>query len=46
MVGVWADPVTAHVMITLRAGMGASWLLRPRWRRVRSFHDANGRRII
>ena len=25
MVGVWADPVTAHVMMTLRAGMSVSW---------------------
>jgi hypothetical protein len=39
MVGVCADPVTAQVMMTLRAGMGASWI-----RGV--VHDANGRRII
>jgi hypothetical protein len=41
MVGVWADPVTAHVMMTLRAGMGVSW-----FQRSGVVHDANTRRII
>jgi hypothetical protein len=40
MVGVWADPVTAHVMMTLRAGMAAPGGAVP------MVHDANGRRII
>jgi hypothetical protein len=40
MVGVCADPVTAQVMMTLRAGMSVSWMVRVR------VHDANGRRII
>jgi hypothetical protein len=40
MVGVWADPVTAQVMMTLRAGIGL--LL---GRRI-GIHDVNGRRII
>ena len=44
MVGVWADPVTAHVMMTLR-GSAMSVLLARVARVVRS-HDANGRRIM
>jgi hypothetical protein len=46
MVGVWADPVTAQVMMTLRAGMSASWVPRPVSAGRGSFHDANGHRII
>jgi hypothetical protein len=43
MVGVWADPVTAQVMMTLRAGMCSSWVS---GLRAVGFHDANERRII
>jgi hypothetical protein len=41
MVGVWADPVTAHVMMTLRAGMDVLLAVA-----ACAFHDANAHRII
>jgi hypothetical protein len=43
MVGVWADPVTAQVMMTLRAGMSYSW---DPASSASIVHDASGRRII
>ena len=43
MVGVWADPVTAHVMMTLRAAHELLLVRRPAAARS---HDANGRRTI